>query len=172
MKEHSGIYIQSLAYFIMATFMVAITTLLLHEAGHAAFGTTNGCKDIKIVVFDSLSAYPYTEMSCNSVSPIAMGLSSFLFIMPFGIFIFLIPRIPERFLPVLMIGFNVMISAWDFQTYLNQRLFFPVFLIGTVILITGEVLFMKEEGFFIKHMISRKGRMGDDGVYDYQNKHE
>ena len=162
MKEKYHIYLQSLAYFILATLIVALSTLLLHEAGHAAFGLFYNCSEIRVIAFDSISAYPYTEMTCENVSMLAIGLSSFIFVLPFLIFTFLMPRIPERFLPVMMLGFNTMISAWDLQTYLNDKLFFPIFFIGTIILLAGEVLFMEEEGFFIKHAIRRKG----ENIYD------
>jgi hypothetical protein len=163
MKESSRIYFQSLSYFTFVTLIVALSTLLLHESGHAAFGMAFGCKDVKIIIFDSLSAYPYTEMTCNNMNPLLMGFSSFILVLPFLVFYFLSPHIPERFLPLMMIGFNFMISSWDLQTYVYDKIFFPVFLVGSALLLYSEVMFIEEEGFFLKHIIRRKG----ENIYDH-----
>lgn len=149
------IYFRSLMYFFAITTITVFATLMLHEMGHAAFGLLSGCRDVRIIAFDNSASYPYTEMACVISNAWHIGLSGYFLIFPFASLFLFLPRVPERLLVIVIMGFNIMISAWDLKTYLSESFFLPVMVSGAGILLIGEILFIEQEGIYIESALGR-----------------
>lgn len=135
-------YISFFLYVVMLNASMVITTIVLHEAGHNVLGQVFGCKDIKIVLFDSGTGSSYTQMNCSGFSDFnAIALGGFLFVVPFGLIFLLMRGLPERNLGLIMIGFNLMASYTDISIVTDALVMPGIAAIsGMAMLIVGETL--------------------------------
>jgi len=142
------LYAKIFLYFLLLTILFSFSTIVLHELGHFIFGLYAGCKPVKIVLFDTSIMTTYTEMECPpTVNMLLLGLSGFFVVLPISFLYFLISRGGEKYLALIMIGFNFVIAVNDFDIYL--KLPFPqIFtIIGTLLIIIGEILLIEKTIF-------------------------
>ena len=135
-------------YFLLLTILFSFSTIVLHELGHFIFGLYVGCRPVKIVLFDTSIMTTYTEMEClPTVNMHLLGISGFFVVLPISLLYFLISKGGEKYLALIMIGFNFVISVNDFDIYLKFP--FPqVFaIIGSLLIILGEILLIEKTIF-------------------------
>jgi len=90
----------------------------------------------------------YTEMECPpTVNMFLLGISGFFVVLPISLLYFLISRGGEKYLALIMIGFNFVIAINDFDIYL--KLPFPqIFaIIGALLIVVGEILLIEKTIF-------------------------
>jgi len=137
-------YYGTFIYILVINISIVLSTVVLHEAGHAIAGNYLGCSNIKIVIYDTLAASTFTQMSCQSDVPVeSLALSGILLIIPYALFFVTLPRIPERYMSIVIIGFNFMLTVSDAMVLTNSPLLPTILVIlGSVSVIVGEALFI------------------------------
>jgi hypothetical protein len=90
----------------------------------------------------------YTEMECPSnVNMFLLGISGFFVVLPLSIIYFFISRDGERYLALIMIGFNFVVTVNDFDVYLKLP-FSEIFVIfGSLLIVVGEILLIEKTIF-------------------------
>lgn len=158
MKKFTIAYIQLLLYLIVLNISIVSSILIFHEAGHFLLGDYIGCKNIKIVLFDSSLFDTYTEMNCQMTTPIyLLKLGGFLLVVPFSlIFLLFLKGFPENRFFWVIIGFNILISLADLTFFTKDFILMLLFtLIGVILIIIGENLLIDRFLLFYKSKIGR-----------------
>ncbi|MCX8191150.1 MAG: hypothetical protein N3D78_03145 [Candidatus Aenigmarchaeota archaeon] len=141
---------KKLLYLLLITILVSFSTVVLHEAGHFLFGMIFGCESVRIVLFDKNFMTTYTEIECNQkINKILVGLSGFFLVLPVSIVLFLKKNALEKYLSIIMIGFNIAISSWDLEKIVGLANSEIIGIIGIVIIAIGEILLV--ERLIFKH---------------------
>jgi len=141
-------YLKAFFYFFLITILFSFSTIVLHELGHFTFGLLSNCKLVKIVLFDTSVMTTYTEMECPpQINMFLLGISGFFFIIPISLILFFVPKGPDKYLAIIMLGFNFVISVWDFDHYLNLPYPEIFGILGILIIIAGEVLLIEKSIF-------------------------
>jgi hypothetical protein len=142
------LYAKIFIYFLLITILFSFSTIVLHELGHFIFGLYYGCKPVRIVLFDTSIMTTYTEMECPpNVNMFLLGISGFFVVLPLSLIYFLISRGGERYLALIMIGFNLVIAVNDFEVYLKLP-FSEIFAIfGSLLIVVGEILLIEKTIF-------------------------
>ena len=143
-------YATAFIYLLLVTILVSLSTIVLHELGHFIFSYLVGCQKIKIILsFDNGNISTYTEMACpQSINTFLLGVSGFFILLPISILFFLISKEGEKYLALIMIGFNFIVSASDFEMYLKLPYSDTIsILIGSMIIILGEILLIEKSIF-------------------------
>jgi type IV secretory pathway TrbL component len=85
-------------------------------------------------------------MACpQSINTFLLGISGFFIVLPISLLFFLISSGGEKYLALIMIGFNFIVSASDFEVYLKLPLSDIItILIGSVIIVVGETLLIEK----------------------------
>jgi hypothetical protein len=136
------IYFSLLLWLMLSLLMLGITTLVLHEAGHAFIGMLLECKDIKIVLFDFSKKAIYTEMKCMFLPPMFIIIGPFVFTLPLSLlFLFLEKFQPEKYFSLVIVGFLLM-SLQEDLNMINIPTTYQILvqIIGIIILVVGEGL--------------------------------
>ena len=135
---------------IIFNVLVVSTTLLLHEAGHFFIGMLVGCKNVKLVLFDSALG-TYTEMNCPNEQQLYFPLiGSFLFALPFFLLFLILTKFPERNFFWISLGFNFLISVSDIPPILPLDILQIVsFGFGFILIIYGEIILIDKLILFI-----------------------
>ena len=158
MKKFTKLYLRLLLYIVILNVSIVSATLLFHEAGHFFIGDYLGCKNIKIIIFDSSLFNTYTEMNCPPSTPLfLLELGGFLFVIPFSLFfLLLLGSFPEKNFFWIILGFNVLISLSDMMVLVKAFIFiFSFTLLGTILIIIGENLLIDRFLEFYKNKIGR-----------------
>jgi len=158
MKKYAKMYIYLLFYLIALNVSVVSATLFFHEAGHFYAGEFLGCRNIKIVLFDSSIFNTYTEMNCPpSVQILFLELGGFLFTIPLSLFFLMfLDSFPEKNFFYVILGFNILISLADLSYFSKALIFVLTFtIIGSVLVIIGENLLIDKIIIFSKDKIGR-----------------
>jgi len=158
MKKFTKLYLRLLLYIVILNVSIVSATLLFHEAGHFFIGDYLGCKNIKIIIFDSSLFNTYTEMNCPPSAPLfLLELGGFLFVIPFSLFfLLLLGSFPEKNFFWIILGFNVLISLSDMMVLVKAFIFiFSFTLLGTILIIIGENLLIDRFLEFYKNKIGR-----------------
>jgi hypothetical protein len=90
----------------------------------------------------------YTEMECPpNVNMFLLGISGFFVVLPLSLLYFFISKGGERYLALIMIGFNFVVAVNDFDVYL--KLPFPeIFaILGSLLIVAGEILLIEKTIF-------------------------
>ena len=142
------LYAKIFVYFLLITILFSFSTIVLHELGHFIFGVYYGCKHARIVLFDTSIMTTYTEMECPpNVNMFLLGISGFFVVLPLSIIYFFISKGGERYLALIMIGFNFVIAVNDFDVYLKLP-FSEIFAIfGSLLIVVGEILLIEKTIF-------------------------
>ena len=139
------IYTKLFIYFLLITILTSFSTIILHEFGHFLFGIYAGCKTVKIVLFDTSAMTTYTEMECPpNVNMFLLGVSGFFIVLPLSILYFLTSKGGEKYIALIIIGFNFVIAVNDFELYLNFPFSHIFAIIGGLLIILGEVLLIEK----------------------------
>ena len=90
----------------------------------------------------------YTEMECPpNVNMFLLGISGFFVVLPLSLIYFFISKGGERYLALIMIGFNFVIAVNDFEVYLKLP-FSEIFAIfGSLLIVVGEILLIEKTIF-------------------------
>jgi len=156
MNKVTMIYINLLLYLIILNVSVVSATLIFHEAGHFFVGEYIGCKNIKIVLFDSSIFNTYTEMNCPlNIQLSLLELGGFILVIPFSLsFLLFLDGFPEKKFFWVILGFNLLISLTDL-TYFSKAFIFTLLLtiIGIALIIFGENLLIDKFIIFYKNKI-------------------
>jgi hypothetical protein len=142
------LYAKIFLYFLLITILFSFSTIVLHELGHFIFGLYAGCKPVRIVLFDTSVMTTYTEMECPpNVNMSLLGISGFFVVLPLSLLYFFISRGGERYLALIMLGFNFVVAVNDFGVYL--KIPFPeIFAIfGSLLIVIGEILLIEKTIF-------------------------
>jgi len=143
-------YVRVLFYLLLITILISLSTIILHELGHFIFSYFAGCQQIKIIIsLEDGNITTYTEMEClQNINMFLLGISGFFIVLLVSIFFLLISKEGERYLALIMIGFNFIVSASDFEAYLKLPFSdILTILIGSVIIIVGETLLIEKSIF-------------------------
>jgi len=142
------LYAKIFVYFLLITILFSFSTIVLHELGHFVFGLHYGCKHARIVLFDTIIMTTYTEMECPpNVNMFLLGISGFFVVLPLSIIYFFISKGGEKYLALIMIGFNFVITVNDFEVYLKLP-FSEIFAIfGSLLIVVGEILLIEKSIF-------------------------
>jgi len=139
------VYAKKFTYILLMTVLFSLSTVVLHELGHFIFGYFIGCKASKIILFDVSIMTTYTEMEClQNISIFLIGISGFFLVLPLSLLFFFLSKGGERYLALIMIGFNFIISANDFEVYLKLPFSQLIAIIGGLIIIAGEILLIEK----------------------------
>jgi hypothetical protein len=131
--------------------LIVTSTLLLHETGHFLTGLYAGCKNIKLVIFDSVLG-TYTEMNCPTEQNVLFPLIGALLItVPYSISFLFLKTFPERNFFWISLGFNFIISMTDVPAITALQIF--SFVAGIVLVIFGGVLLIDKLLLFIEKRV-------------------
>lgn len=141
-------YLKAFLYFFLITILFSFSTIVLHEIGHFIFGLISNCHSVRIVLFDTKFMATYTEMVCPpSTNIFLLGLSGSLIIVPLSLLLLFTIKGSDRYLGLIMLGFNLIVSLWDFENYLHLPYKEIYAIIGVIILILGEILLIEKSIF-------------------------
>lgn len=141
-------YIKVFLYFFIITILLSFSTIILHELGHFIFGILSNCYLVRIVLFDTQFMTTYTEMECPpSTNIFLLGLSGSFLIIPIAIILFFSKNKPDKYLAIIMFGFNILISIWDFENYLHLPYSILFAILGSIIIVVGEILLIEKTIF-------------------------
>jgi len=136
-KKHFPIFL----YIILLNVSVVLVTVSMHEFGHYTVGTALGCENMKIIILDSVVGNTYTQMNCPlDTNVILIAFGGFLYTTIFGLLFILLKKLEERYLGVVVIGFNLTISSSDLALVTNTLLPIVLVFIGLIVTIIGETL--------------------------------
>ncbi|MCS7123599.1 MAG: hypothetical protein RMJ17_03450 [Candidatus Aenigmarchaeota archaeon] len=138
------IYIRQLFYYILVVLLTSLSTIVLHELGHFVFGLFSNCSEIKLVLIDQKIYGSYTEMKCPAeTNIIILAFTGLLFVLPISMIYLFFFKNFEKYIGLMIIGFNFIISVYDLKVYLKIP-FADVFsLLGIIIVIFAEYRMVK-----------------------------
>jgi hypothetical protein len=125
---------------IIINIAILITTLTIHELGHALAGKVLGCASAKAVIFDSNSPNPYTELSCQRDDKTAYAAGLVLTTI-FGLSFIAFDK-PQKTLSLVIIGFGIFLASLDIVELTGLSITQYIFmLLGLTSLIIGQILY-------------------------------
>jgi len=133
--------LKRLLQMIIINLTILISTLTIHELGHALAGKLLGCASAKAVIFDSNSPNPYTELSCyrEEKTTYAAGL---LLTTIFGLSFLTFETKPQKILSLVIIGFGIFLASLDIVEFTGLNFIQYIFIFfGLLSLITGQILY-------------------------------
>ncbi|MCS7134746.1 MAG: hypothetical protein N3D78_03100 [Candidatus Aenigmarchaeota archaeon] len=90
----------------------------------------------------------YTEMECPPTTKTTLlGLSGMFVVIPLVILLFLVGKGADKYLAIIMLGFNLTISIWDLEKYLNIQNAEIFGVVGIVLIVLGEILLIEKSIF-------------------------
>lgn len=138
MNQELKAYLSVLFHVAVFTFVIVTTTVVLHEYGHFFVAQASGCTGNQIVLLDD-KFETYTTMDCPAgTNNTLLELSSFTFIIPFALILFLLSRY-EKYHAFVVLGFNMVISSSDFGLIFSAASYLSLFA-GAGLIIYGENL--------------------------------
>jgi hypothetical protein len=125
---------------IIINLAILISTLTIHELGHALTGKLLGCVTARAVIFDSNSPNPYTELVCQKEEKTTY-LAGLALTTLFGLS-FLAFEDKQRPLSLVIIGFGIFLAALDVVEFTRLNFMQYLFMLsGLVSLIIGQILY-------------------------------
>lgn len=135
-------YLLVFIYIILINISLTVLAVSLHELGHFFVGIFYGCKNIKMVLFDTSNLSTYTEMNCEEINftkGIAFG--PIILVIPFGSLFFILKEKPEKYYGLMIIGLNIVILVTDIQTIIKSIILYNVqFIFGFLLIVLSEIL--------------------------------
>jgi len=134
------LFMKFIIFMSFLTIFALLSTITLHEMGHALAGQYYGCERNRAVIYD-ISELPYTEMVCKEYynDTIITIAGIFLPIIIGIIFLLTGSRFTANF-SYLIFGFSLIIPTIDLESLnVSQSGIFLVILLGFVILLYGIV---------------------------------
>jgi hypothetical protein len=136
------LYLSLILWLMLSQLMVGITTMVLHEIGHAFTGVIFDCKEIKVVLLDFERKAGYTEMKCDFFPKAFALIGPFIFALPFAFSFLLLESFqPERYFSLITIGF-LLLSIQEDMIIVNLPSSYHIIvqIAGVSILIAGQAL--------------------------------
>jgi len=136
-----------MAYIILLNFAVIVAGIALHELGHLAAGMLFNCKGGEVVMIDLLNPAanpgPYTSMSCPAMvsgnMAAFLGVSGFMFVIPFALAFLMLKRFPEKNLAYVIIGFSLGLASLDLLLVLaHYAVIYASLAAGVLVMCMGE----------------------------------
>jgi|GEM_PF-3272529 len=156
--------VRLVSYLVLLNLIICAAGLLLHELGHLASGSWIGCSGGGIAAGDMLNlTVPgvFTALICPA--PVGhgmaafLGLSGFLFIVPFALAFMALKQRPEKNFAYVLLGFSVVLAGLDLLLVLPFSFVVYAALAGGVaVLCIGEVFLVGDYMDYLKHSKTAK----------------
>jgi len=152
------------SYLVFLNVIICAAGLLLHELGHLAAGAWIGCAGTGIAAGDMLNlTIPgvFTALVCPARvghdTAAFLGLSGFLFIVPFALAFMPLKQMPEKNLAYVLLGFSVVLAGLDLLLVLPfSFVVYAAFAAGVAVLCMGEVFLVGDYVDYLKHKKTAK----------------
>jgi len=139
--------------------IVLLAAIPLHESGHIATAGLLGCTGENVIVTSIMDPFlpgVYSEMLC----PLAMGkylylmgLSGFMFLVPFSLSFLALGKRPERNLGLVTAGFSVVLAAIDLLLVCGDALVvYAAFASGVLVMYVGEFFLFDDYWHTTSHL--------------------
>ncbi|MEM5777407.1 MAG: hypothetical protein QXJ06_03080 [Candidatus Aenigmatarchaeota archaeon] len=126
---------------IIMNVVILISTLTIHELGHALTGKILGCVSAKAIIYDSQAINPYTELVCLQTQQKATYFAGLILTTVFGLS-FLILEKPYKAFSIVIIGFGIFLAALDIVEITGINIMQYIFIFfGMSGLIIGQILY-------------------------------
>ena len=134
------LFIKFVIFISFVTIFALLSTIVLHEMGHALAGQYYGCERSRAVIYD-ISDLPHTEMICRGYyNDTIITLTGIFLPIIIGLIFLLTGSGFTTNLSCLIFGFSLIIPSLDLESLnVSQSSIFIVILSGFVILIYGIV---------------------------------
>ena len=145
------LFMKFIIFMSFVTIFALLSTIALHEMGHALAGQYYGCERSRAVIYD-LSDLPHTEMICTGYyNDTIITLAGVFLPIIIGIIFLLTGSSFTANLSYLIFGFSLIIPSLDLESLnVSQSSIFLVILLGFVILLYGivklSVSYVKQKG--------------------------
>ncbi len=139
-------------YILLLNIAIFLTTIALHEMGHLVSGNLLGCYGGEIVLmnlFQPENPGPYTLLSCpahiQENMSFFLGLSGFLFVIPFGLVFLLLRRFPEKNMGLVVFGIGMMLAGLDLiLVAANYIITYVSLIVGIILICIGEIFLIND----------------------------
>lgn len=150
------LFMKFIIFMFFITIFALLSTIALHEMGHALAGQYYGCERSRAVIYD-ISELPHTEMICTGYyNDTIITLTGIFLPIIIGIVFLLTGSSFTTNFSYLIFGFSLIIPSLDLESLnVSQSSIFLVILSGFVILLWGIV---KLSTSYVK----QKGRLFED----------
>ena len=134
----SIIFIRFILYIICLTSFIYISTITIHEMGHALTGNYYGCEKSIAVVFD-IHKGSHTELICNNYSnPIALSLSGAALTLLIGLAFLIINDDFTKIISILIFGFSLSVLTQDLlDVGISRNITSIIIFIGYITIVWG-----------------------------------
>ncbi len=127
---------------IIINIVILISTLSLHELGHALSGKILGCASAKAVIFDTNYNNPYTELVCQDSQQKTAYAAGFIITTFFGLTFLAFEDKKQRILSLVVIGFGIFLAALDIVEITGVSIMQYIFILfGLISLVIGQILY-------------------------------
>jgi hypothetical protein len=144
-------YAESLLKFLIfvgtMSFFISVSTVAIHELGHAVVAQYYGCHQFKAVIYDIIG--PHTEISCDGhYNSFAVTLGGLAAALAAGI---LFMATGSRFIGYFIIGLGLLISYGDFMDIsMSKNIVSLIMLLGLIVMaiavISISVFYLEQQG--------------------------
>lgn len=134
------IYLKLFLYLVVFNLVFILATIVLHEAGHYAYGTmVLGCQG-SIILFDLEQDGPYTSLQCASEpGRLPLYLSSLIFMVPFALLFLALRGFEESHFFLVILGIAIMSTAFDIEGVAGTDAGrYSTIFVGMLVFIAGE----------------------------------
>jgi hypothetical protein len=146
-------------YLVILNIIIIMASVALHELGHLSVGLFIGCQGEGVTVNNLLNPnIPgiYTALSCPSSVEhhlaFFLGISGFVFLIPFGLAFLIIRNKPERNLALVIIGFSLILAGLDLLLVMPQNIVVYIALaISIALMCTGEIFLVTDYLDYHRH---------------------
>jgi len=125
----SAMYARKFVALVAITIAITAAVVILHELGHFAIATSEGCQ-AKITLLDA-DMQTYTTVACRPTQAIELG--GLLFTVPFGVLLLAFGRKYS----MIALGFNLAVSWSDFAL-ISTSAAYALAAAGLLMIIFGE----------------------------------
>jgi len=126
---------------IIINIAILISTLTIHELGHALAGKMLGCASAKAIIFDSNSLNPYTELNCQKEEKTTYA-AGLLLTSIFGFSFLASETKSQKTLSLVIIGFGIFLASLDVVELTSLNFMQYIFMFsGLAVLISGQILY-------------------------------
>ncbi|MEM0473124.1 MAG: hypothetical protein QXF88_00165 [Candidatus Aenigmatarchaeota archaeon] len=137
---------RSIFSMIIINILIILSTVTLHELGHALSGKFFGCAQARAVIFDTENPNPYTELVCESNNVDKMYLSGIFLTTVFGFAFLTFDSKANRYLSIVVVFFGIFLASLDIIEVTGQIFAKYIFMfLGLSGLVIGQVLFGLEK---------------------------
>ncbi len=151
-------------FIITITGFIFLSTIALHEMGHAIAAQYYGCEHTKAVIYDVINA-PHTEIFCGSdYNETIITLAGFFATITTGLLFFLAGGRFTSILSYIILGLSLIISNSDLSELgLSSNIIAAISIAGLIIMVIAtiklSIYYIKQEGFILnKRNINKKNK--------------